>query len=400
MALRTAETIAITYASVDIVALPDDPKGKKLRVIEVNSAVLLDHQAEKHKEISIAVEHRIYTKIVQELFSQRPSSQKESPIIATPQRAIAHQMGVGEEKAYALFFSLARLRVKKGGTAPLVKVALFSSLNGKENRFVYDYHFPLNQSAAAAICDNKAAASACLKKAGIPQIRHRLFKCPDPVGLEEESAFAKMHAFARQCNYDVVLKPASGIEGAGGSPVFKMHKMLDDAARKIFASGNDLVLTRFRKIRSEYSLIMLNGKAEVIFRKVPPFVVGDGQKVVSLLITEYLGSIDPIRREEGVKNISPDLFLSSIPAKDEQVFLHWKHNLGQGATCELLGGASCEEMSDWEGCDGELIALATKTANVLDASFVSVDIAEIDGSMPNLESQFRVMEVNAGIMYG
>jgi glutathione synthase/RimK-type ligase-like ATP-grasp enzyme len=63
-------------------------------------------------------------------------------------------------------------------------------------------------------------------------------------------------------------------------------------------------------------------------------------------------------------------------------YLHWKHNLGQGANPEIVQD---EELV------GLLSDLALRTAKVVNVYFSSIDIIEAN-------NQYLVLEINSGVM--
>lgn len=272
---------------------------------------------------------------------------------------------------------------------------------GDKTAIVFGYKWPLNDASASLTCGDKAAASDIMKMKGIPHIRHRLFLTPSPgEWVPKEGTWEPVHAYASKHRYDVVSKPKDGTGGEGISHTIE-KKDLEAAVSALFAKKTDVVISAFKKISAEYRVIVLGGHVEVIFKKEPPFVTGDGEKTVTLLVSEFLSGLDPKRAATVAKNMASTLFYDQRkPAKEEKVYLHWKHNLGQGASCELLGGESCPEVPERKS-DGSLLGaltcLALKTAKVFNMGFCSVDIVTVEGEV-KAGKALRVMEVNAGVM--
>ena len=69
LALQTANVLGIALAAVDIAEIVNDPKGKTLRILEVNSAPMLDHKLDKDGEGSGKCEFALYAKVINDLFA-------------------------------------------------------------------------------------------------------------------------------------------------------------------------------------------------------------------------------------------------------------------------------------------------------------------------------------------
>ncbi len=263
------------------------------------------------------------------------------------------------------------------------------ALTRKEKRqIVYGYQFPLNDASSAFSCCDKAAASALLKVARIPHIRTRIF-----------SSMSEIETYAQKHQNNLVCKPKNGSGGSDISHIRNPNELVE--AVNSFRSERDLVLCAFKKIKHEFRVIMLENKAQVIFEKIPLSVKGDGEKTLSRLVSERLEKMVPFQAQIAATKLDPSLFSSEeIPKLGDTVLLQWKHNLGQGAQCHLLGGEAVLEANPKMENDpvcSRLIELAQKTVDVLKVCFVSVDIVVLEDE-PNPQKVFRVMEINSGIM--
>lgn len=275
---------------------------------------------------------------------------------------------------------------------------------GDQKRMIYGFKFPVNTAGSALTCSDKPMASDFMKAAKIPHIRHRFFANP-MLGdwAPEGGIFPAIHAYAKKHQYNLVCKLK---DGTGGVDVFHVTtgRDLESTVLKIFGRMQDVAICAFKKIKHEYRVVILNQNVELIFRKVIPFVTGDGKSTLNQLIQDFIDKTDPKQTKKVIENIDPKLSTSREVLKPgEVVQLHWKHNLGQGATSELLGGSAYYKAKEIENEDAhiplnsQLINLAKATAKALDANFVSVDIVEIeDEDKPN--KKMRVMEVNSGVM--
>ena len=274
---------------------------------------------------------------------------------------------------------------------------------GRKVKHIIGYSFPINNYTGAQLCKDKAAASNIMKSNQIPHIRHRIFLNPQLWRLvASKRRVENIHAFAEKHHYDLVVKPKEGTGGADVSHV-KNGRDLELAINTLFNKSIDVVLCAFKKIHIEYRVLILNDEAQLIFQKEPPFVSGDGSKSLGELITQYLSQLDARRSQTIIKNMDPSLFTSKvIPPSNEKVYLHWKHNLGQGASCDIIGGKVyygeiSEHTEETSPLKLKLVDLAQRTTRALDVNFASVDIVEVVDET-NPDKKLRVMEVNSGVM--
>lgn len=406
LAAKTVHVLNIRFASVDIVELPDDPKGKTLRVLEVNSATWLDSQMDTNPELSERAELQIYQGIINDLF--HPPSKADSTA-RLPSSISLPQVEPKEQKILKIGSVIAQIARVNGWAVTSHSQGWISHLSHAEKvRVTYGYTFPLNSSTSTKVCGNKPAVSSILKETGIPQIRHHRFLMGDVKGgkrkhFDDGGVWSRVKQFAEKHGNNIVCKPAEGTGGNGVEHVTTIQE-LESVLSKMLGTNKEVALCSFKKIRFEYRLIMLDGEAEVIFKKIPPYVIGDGINSTQVLTAQLLSKMDPKRSEKLIKNINPEILVSeTVPAKGKQIFLHWKHNLGQGALCELIGGKSYQKLrsgKEEEENDPNLkkmIQIAKSTMEALRARFVSVDIVQVDDE-PKPEKIFRVMEVNSGIM--
>ena len=282
---------------------------------------------------------------------------------------------------------------------------MFSEKLGDDDqeKIIYGYKFPLNSLGSGLTASDKAGASDIMKAHKIPHIRTRLLLNPSlgpwaaPGGV-----WPSIHHYASTHHrYDVVCKPK---DGSGGVDVIhsKNGRDMEAAIQKIFATGKDAVICGYKPIAREIRVIVLNGVPEVIFVKIPPYIVGDGEKTTQALIEKYLVELPESRRKIINVNIEPSLRDSQkTPDEGEKIRLLWKFNLGQGATAMLLGGHAVHLAKNEDDVEDlsltNIIDLALRATKVLNINFGSADVVEVVDE-PKPEKKWRIMEVNSGVM--
>lgn len=239
--------------------------------------------------------------------------------------------------------------------------------------YIYGYQFPLNDAAAELICGDKAALSAVLAGCGISSAEHHFFMSPSNMHYTGENGnWARLVELLR-CHGRLVCKRNNG---SGGNGVYTVSGQteLERTAAEIFRSSRSMAVSPFYDIINEYRIIMLNGKARLIYKKILPHITGDGQRAVyELAYQKYKTKIGQIEINAN---------LSTVPECGERVNLGWKHNLGQGSEAVIIEEPELKE---------RLTELSVRAASALKIKFASVDIIETS-------EKLMILEINSGIM--
>ena len=128
-------------------------------------------------------------------------------------------------------------------------------------------------------------------------------------------------------------------------------------------------------IINEYRTIYCFGEPLLIYKKIRPYVVGDGKHTLSELAASAFGGDMDIADAR--------LDRSYVPSLGEEVTISWKHNLGQGAEAEVIDKDS--------EIYGRIVALAKKAAECVNVNFASIDIIDTAEGL-------KILEINSGIM--
>ena len=238
--------------------------------------------------------------------------------------------------------------------------------------FIIGYKFPNNDAALEQICDDKCALSDILAHNGIPCVPHVYFMRPDNTWFGgTEGAWEQMTALLHRYG-TVVCKVNSG---SGGTNVYKARNMreLEAAVTHIFSVSQSLAIAPYVPIQNEYRCIICDGEVRLVYRKQRPYVVGDGVRSAAELIAAK--TFARVETDE-------DLDLSVVPAPGEIFEISWKHNIGRGASPEVVTDPAVT---------GPLCAFASSVARKLNVRFASIDVVN-DGE------KLRVLEINSGVM--
>lgn len=253
---------------------------------------------------------------------------------------------------------------------------------------VFGYTFDVNPAAAMEICKEKSATSLVLSQHGVPNIPHSVFLSPSNEFTAEyvprTGIWSDIQKLVADLGFPIVVKP---LKGTGGLDVTRATcwREVEAAVQHIFGREYGLAISPYKRIVDEYRCFVLDGKVELVYRKIRSQVVGDGSRSVAALIASLLANCEPksfVSLSKAATSLNPE-DLVRVPARGEAVAVQWKHNLGQGAV------ASLDVKPD---ALGPLSALAARAVTAIGVRFCSVDIVEVE------HEGFMVMEVNGGVM--
>jgi glutathione synthase/RimK-type ligase-like ATP-grasp enzyme len=243
--------------------------------------------------------------------------------------------------------------------------------------FIYGYKFGINSSASELICTDKSAASGLLQFAGVPAVEHHFFMAPwNMKYLGEEGNWPQLKELLERYGRLV----CKNNQGTGGNEVYLVVDtyQLERTVHKLFKHVRSISVSPFYPIEHEYRVIVLHGQVKLVYTKLIPFVIGDGQTSLYDLVITYL-------KEHPDSPLQKKLQLEEenfIPEKGQRISLHWKHNLGQGSRPEVVADETLKQ---------ELSTLALKAAQAVKIDFASVDIIRTGGNL-------MVLEINSGMM--
>ena len=241
-----------------------------------------------------------------------------------------------------------------------------------QNCFIFGYKFPNNNASIAKICDDKSALADVLEKGNIPRVPHIYIEFPNSPLNSDDGIYSKLFEMLDKYG-ELVCKTNSG---SGGSNIYsvKTRKQLESVTFKIFNSSRAIAVSPKIDIQNEYRVIVEDKKALLVYRKVRPYVIGNGKsKISELMIDMNIPKSDMIE----------SLDYSSIPMPGETVTVAWKHNLGQGSKPELIKDDKILK---------KLIIIALSTAKYLNLNFASIDI------ICDNNNNYKILEINSGVM--
>ena len=202
---------------------------------------------------------------------------------------------------------------------------------------------------------------------------------------------------AERIGYPVVMKPLAGNHGRGVSIDLRTPEDIEVAFEKAREHGRSIVVESYIE-GFDHRLVVINGELVAAAKRVPGHVVGDGKNSIEELVD--IVNSDP-RRGVGHEKVLTRLELddqaermmkklgygrSSVPRKDELVYLRLTANLSTGGTAI--------DVTDVIHPDNREMAIRAVKA-------IGLDIGGVDFLTKDITESYRdagggICEINAG----
>ena len=201
--------------------------------------------------------------------------------------------------------------------------------------------------------------------------------------------------YADKIGYPVVLKPQFGNQGKGVIVNIKNRGELIEAYNKLIMDFKDIIVEAFIEGK-DYRVCVVDGKVIAAALRVPPFIVGDGEKTISQLINKVN---EDSRRGVGHENILTKIkidealvcklkeegySLNSVIPKGLVIYLRKNANISTGGIAVDCTELICEENKE----------LCVRAASALGLNICGIDICCKDISKP-LKGQGAIIEMNS-----
>ena len=272
-------------------------------------------------------------------------------------------------KKYCLAHDIA-IEIRSGGWLVIMT-------RGNERRLVIGYDIGLNSAVAHQVANDKSACADVLASAGVPAVPHTLvLGAKLSKHIPGSDSLAAMQLLLDRHRLGLVVKPNAG---TSGELVFRVttRAQLETAVARILAAHPSLAISPYVEIEDEVRVVLLDGRALIVYGKTRPSVVGDGVHSLRALAQATATT-------EQLKTMTEDFdaaALDAIPPAGEQQLLNWRHNLDAGAEPVLLVDGAARE-----AC----IALAIRAAQAVGIRFASIDVVRAD-------DRWKILEVNSGV---
>lgn len=200
---------------------------------------------------------------------------------------------------------------------------------------------------------------------------------------------------AEEIGYPVVLKPEFGSKGRGVILNISNEKELLKYYQKLTEEFKDIIVERYCE-GDDYRVCVVGYKVVAVSKRIPPFVIGDGERNIKELIDEL--NNDELRGEDHEKpltkiNIDDELErnlinhnynLNSILKNGEKLFLRKNSNLSTGGMAIDYTDVISEENKE----------ICIRAAKAIGLDICGVDVCTTDIS-ESLMNNGVILEVNA-----
>lgn len=241
-------------------------------------------------------------------------------------------------------------------------------------QFLWSRRFPHNTASSSRIIDSKSVCALILSSAGLPVVAHsKLYRSDTEGYIPQRETNQKICEGILKTFGGVVIKPNDSCEGKDVYACFSA-KEIEHALLEVFRKKEVLAASPYIDTINEYRVFYLQGECLMAYRKIRPYVVGDGESSLQLLVFR-----SDMQKEDIIKTLD----YSYIPANGEKVEIGWKFNLSCGGSLEMVNDCKLKDT---------LFSLAKQAADVINAQFVTVDFLE-NGKTKELS----ILEMNAGV---
>lgn len=248
--------------------------------------------------------------------------------------------------------------------------------------------------AAQTIQRDKYITNIMIERLGLPIVKWELLRKK----ADLEKVWSKYEK-------PVVIKPV-GLTGGQGvtvgiKTIKEAQKAFDDAQKKIESRERKEWQTKImlqEQVQGEdYRLLVIDGKLEVVTKRIPAFIIGDGEKNIKQLIEETnkdprrdtknpSHTLKPIVIDEPLEEFLKEqkLSLKDIPAKNEKIEVRKVASMSQGGITE--------DFTD--SVSSEIKYIVESIAQATHAFALGVDILCKDISAPLTKENGGILEVN------
>lgn len=238
-------------------------------------------------------------------------------------------------------------------------------------------------SVRARVLRNKASAIPLLEAAGFP-----VAPLTFTASVQEAGRFLAEHA-------RVVVKPTNLSGGVGVSTnvttLEELDAAMDLAAALANATSGEVVIQK-QVEGHDYRILVVDQRHVFAVRRLPPFVIGDGERTIAGLVRTWNASLPlsyrRIRIDEGVRDHLEGQALtpSSVPADGVRVQLRGIANSSQGGFSQDVTDTLGESVR----ATAREVA-ATFAAPVLGIDVISTDIAQTLGFIIELNPDAGIL---------
>jgi len=265
---------------------------------------------------------------------------------------------------------------------------------GKGSEIIYSISSSKDSKIAKEIQRDKWSSNLVIEKLGLPLPTWEII-----------DSFTEIEEIWKHFDKPAVIKP-TGLTGGNGVSVG--IKTIEEA-KEAYRYAKEMIDSKLRKdwqtkvmiqeqvSGEDYRLLVIDGHLEVVTKRIPAFVIGNGKDTITKLIedtnkdprrdtTSPAHTLKPIEIDQPLRAYlkEQNLDLDSIPSKDQKVNLRKIASMSQGGITE--------DFTDKVG--PEIKSIVESIASSIHAFALGVDIMCKDISMPLTTDNGAILEIN------
>jgi len=259
-------------------------------------------------------------------------------------------------------------------------------------KYVYGFKFDNNSHSVGLIIDDKYGLYKILKDYGIKAVEHeivydRLFTTKYDNNVKFVEDYFVSH------NNKIVIKPN---HGSGGSGVYLIDdiKQIENTMKILFEKNLSICVCPYYDAVTEYRVVVLNNKVELVYQKFKPIVYGNGKSTIRELLQEFNPKYFTNRKLVDESDASNYSKLANELANNNQIDFDkvleegksfeytWKFNSSKGAVVKVL--------------KDELIVKELEKLSIDISKKVGLNFGNID-FIKTKNDDLYVIELNSGV---
>lgn len=262
---------------------------------------------------------------------------------------------------------------------------------GKKSYFRYS-SLDLNTVGASEIAKDKDYANFFMKRLGYPTIIGKTFFSDDwAKAIRSRRTIDPAYRYARKLGFPVIVKPNSGSQGAGVALVHNKQEFY--RSLKYIFKRDRVALVQKPVTGKDYRIVVLDGGVISAYERIPLNIIGDGKSTIKQLLRKKQHEFIASSRDTQIKSDDPriadklrhqNLHFSSVPQKDEQIFLLDGANLSTGGDSIDVTGKMHEDFKK----------IAVRLTADMGLRLCGVDLM-VQGDIQNKPATYWVLEINS-----
>lgn len=242
---------------------------------------------------------------------------------------------------------------------------LIEILYKDKRMLIYGYNFSNNTASTVKLCNDKAACSEFLFNYDIPCVAHCL--------ITPQTNEKYIKELCNTLGYPIIVKDNNGTCGQDVFRVMNFERVMHNA-KYLWKKNKTVSICAEENVDDEYRLIFYDGELLLCYKKIAPYVIGDGISTMGELIKEKNIKVDG-------KDIKFNVDYKKKLKRGVRQNLTWKRNLCLGNSPFIINKP-----------DPIMIDISQRAIYNLDIKFCSVDILKLRNG------HRKILEINGGVM--